>query len=203
MTASLIVPLRRGASGEFIDAQLTERVDIDFARRADTNWQAFFAAEMAKATNAGNLIAVPEHDHWRWELKVAATAHLLSYPTFGLECDGDVQGLMLLQTDGEFCRLSESTGSPLVYVMFLASAPWNVPPMVPQPRFRGVGTLLMRAAVEASIDLGFKGRVGLHSLHRSESWYDRIGMTDLGSDGKKQGLKYYEMNAAAAAAFLS
>jgi hypothetical protein len=202
VTESVIVPLKRGASGEIVDAQLTERVDIAFASRADSTWQAFLGATKATAAAGGAVVVEAEHEHWQWERKVKATVHLLPYPTFGLECDGDVQGLMLLATDGQFCRLPESRGSPLVQVLFVAAAPWNVRPIVSQPRFCGVGTLLLRVAIETSVDVGFKGRIGLHSLQQAEPWYERIGMTGLGPDSKKSGLKYYEMTAPQAAEFL-
>jgi hypothetical protein len=102
---------------------------------------------------------------------------------------------MLLETDGHFARIATQAGSPLVYVNLLATAPWNLPEVNDPPRYRGVGTILLAAAATLSVDLGFKGRLGLHSLPRSEHWYERLKITNLGPDPdpQKQNLKYYEM----------
>jgi hypothetical protein len=202
VSAVYSVTLKDLHSGCFVPATLLERIDVDYARRADDEWVVFVAAEAAKAVASGTAFARPEHDHWRWERKVSVTGHLLSYPTLALECDGHAQGLMLLKTDGVFGRLPEQAGHPLVSVEFLASAPWNLPTIVAQPRYRGVGTLLLRAAVATSLDLGFKGRIGLHALPQAEQFYSRSGMASLGPDEQKGGLTYFEMSVANAAAFM-
>jgi hypothetical protein len=59
----------------------------------------------------------------------------------------------------------------------------------------------MRAAVEASIDLEFKGRIGLRALSKAEPFYERHGMTCLGRDIDDPN-KYYEMTPEQAQAFL-
>jgi GNAT superfamily N-acetyltransferase len=189
-------------SGQFVPAALIERVDVAYARRTDDLWVTFLAAEVAKAQTEGVALQLPEHAHWRWETKVAIIQHLLSYPTLAIEFEGDAQGLMMLKTDGEFARLPVQSGKPLVYVVFLATAPWNLPMVVRRPRFRGVGTVLMRAAVEMSVDLGFKGRIGLHSLPQAEPFYENLGMTAGGCDPDKENLNYCEMTPEQAAAFL-
>ena len=187
------VALRHEASDTFVDAVLIDRVDPTFAKRAEDAWRTYIATAKAEALVANRPFPVLEHTHWRWEEKVTITQRLLPYPTLGIECDGQVQGLMMLETDGHFARLSTQTGSPLVYVTLLATAPWNLSGVTDPPRYRGVGTVLLAAAATISGDLGFKGRLGLHSLRRSEPWYNRLGMTCLGPDPAKQGLKYYEM----------
>jgi len=203
VSASHRILLEDSHAGQFVDAVLTERIDSAYAKRADDSWLTFLAGVRARALATALPFQPPEHSHWRWEKKVQVTGHLLSYPTMGIECDGQIQGLMMLLTDGVVGRLVEHTNLPLVYVHFLATAPWNLRSLVEKPRFRGIGTVLMRAAVETSIDLGFNGRLGLHSLPQSEGWYDRTGMHCLGEDATKRNLKYYEMTAEQAAAFVS
>jgi hypothetical protein len=88
-----------------------------------------------------------------------------------------------------------------VEVAFLATAPWNLRSVVATPRFAGVGTILLRAAVETSFDLGFKGRVGLLALRQAETFYERHDMTCFGVDSKKP-MKYYEMTTNVAEAFV-
>lgn len=173
-----------------------------YARRADDLWVPFLAAEVAKAQANGVELSLPQHANWRWEKKVAIVGHLLPYPTLAVEFESDAQGLMLLETDGKFGRLPTQSSKPLVYVVFLATAPWNLPAIVQRPRFRGVGTMLMRAAVEMSVELGFKGRIGLHSLPQAESFYETLGMTAVERDVDKENLIYCEMTPERAAAFL-
>jgi hypothetical protein len=49
--------------------------------------------------------------------------------------------------------------------------------------------------------LGFKGRIGLHSLPQSEPWYQKIGFTDVGPDPTKK-MRYFEMTEVQAAGFI-
>jgi len=204
MSPSRTIALQDMSSGALVPAQLIEQVDSAYAHRADDSWLSFIAAQTACAPPEGLSVSGLElqHAHWRWEQKVQSVGSLLSYPTLGIECAGEVQGLMLLRTDGEFGRLAEQLHHPIVYVVFLAAAPWNLPAVVAEPRFRGVGTALLRAAVEISGELGFKGRVGLHSLPQSEAFYHRYGMRCLGIDEDKERLNYFEMDVDTAAAFI-
>lgn len=186
-------------AGAIVPASLVEQVSIAYAKDVDTKWRAFASSAHASASST---VPTPEHDHWEWEKKVSVTARLLPYQTMAIECLGDTQGMMLLETDQNFARLPTERGRPLVYVMFLAAAPWNLPAYASRPRFRGVGTMLLRAAIETSIDLGFKGRIGLHSLPQADAFYSRTGLIPLGADSKKQNLTYFEMDPQAAAAFM-
>lgn len=201
MTEVHTVPLWDRHNHSIVEAWLHERIDASFAQRADDAWIPFLALSQAQAVGAQLPMPAVEHGHWQWKRKVDETSHLLSYPTLGIECEGNVQGLMMLLTDGEFGRLETQQSQPLVYVHFLATAPWNLRSVVAQPRFKGVGLTFIRAAVQTSFDLGFKGRIGLHSLPQSENWYAKLGMTCLGVDPDKQNLKYFEMSTAQAGIF--
>ena len=185
-----------------IQASLLESVDLAYSRRADQEWLGFVSAAAELAAAKGEPFSPPEHAHWRWERKFSVTERLLSFPTWAVEADGQPQGLMLLKTDGEYGRLPGQAGRPLVYVMFLATAPWNLPQVAPNPRFRGCGLALMRAAVEVGFDLGFKGRIGLHALPQSVAFYTRWGLLSTGADADKGGLPYFEMPEATAAEFI-
>ena len=115
-----------------------------------------------------------------------------------------MQGLMLLRTN-ECGRLGGQYREPLVYIDNLASAFWNLPNVTESPRFRGVGYILFGAAVSLSIDKGWEGRVGLHSLPGAEDFYgdvDKCGMTDMQIDASHQDLRYFEMSAMQAKAFI-
>lgn len=203
MNTSHPITLREAQSNKVVAATLWERVDTAYAKRADDSWSTYIAIEEAAAITNGRVFKTPEHGHWEWEKKVKLTEKFLPYPTLGIDIDGEIQGLMMLKTDGDFCRLDEQAKRPLVQVYFLSTAPWNLASVASQPRYKGVGLALMWAAAQHSVDLGFKGRIGLHSLPQAETFYERIGMTCLGPDSKKQDLKYFEMTEAQAARFLT
>ncbi len=100
----------------------------------------------------------------------------------------------MMTNDMSSARLKEQFGKPMVYVDFVATAPWNRSELQQPPRFRGVGQVFILAAVETSRAAGFKGRVGLHSLRKAEHFYEkRCGFTRLGPDSSHQDLTYFEM----------
>ena len=71
------------------------------------------------------------------------------------------------------------------------------------PIYRGVGSLLIAAAIQLSLDEGFKGRIGLHSLPQADAFYaNTCGMSNLGPDPSYQNLSYFEMTAEQAQAFI-
>jgi hypothetical protein len=202
VSSSHVVPLK-AADGSFVEAVLHERIDAGYALQVDDDWKAHFAAEEARAEAENRSVPVLEHGHWEWGEKVKDSAHLLSCPTLAIECANQTQGLMLLKTDGHFGMLPEEIGKPLVYVVYLASAPWNLRTLVGRPRFAGVGLVLLHAAIQMSLDNEFKGRIGLHSLPQAEGFYKRHGFQCLGVDPEKEGLKYYELSPQAASEFIS
>lgn len=111
------------------------------------------------------------------------------------------QGLMLVTT-AEVCRLPIQKGKPLVYIDYLETAPWNQRVLAEQPRFGGIGTVMIATALRLSLDEGFHGRMGLHSLPQADNFYEASGMTRMAKDPFKQGLCYFEMTPQQATAFL-
>lgn len=145
----------------------------------------------------------PQHHHWNWELKAAHYFGLLAYQFFGIECEGKIQGISLVGTEGKACQLPNQQGKPLVYVHYIATAPWNDGSFTDAPRFGMIGSLFIAAAAQLSLESGFRGRVGLHSLPQADAFYgDSCGMTDLGPDASAHGLRYFEMTPEQADAYL-
>lgn len=143
-----------------------------------------------------------QDSHWEWVEKTKDATRSLQYETFAVECSGKTQGLMLVDVT-KFGRVDGQQRRELAYIELLATAPWNRPKFVPKPRYKGVGRILLGTAISLSVDLGFKGRIGLHSLPQSESWYrTEAGFTDGGYDPAKK-MQYFEMTEAQAAAFIS
>lgn len=140
--------------------------------------------------------------HWDWVAKAKRAALKMDSETFALECDGDTQGLMLVHL-ASFALLQSQKGRDLVYVELLATAPWNRRTHSQGARYKGVGRVLIGTAIHLSIDQGLKGRIGLHSLPGSESWYrDEACFTDWGYDTSKK-MRYFEMTEAQAKAYIT
>ena len=146
----------------------------------------------------------PQSRHWDWRRKVANLRGMLAAPGFSLVCGGVTQGMMIAETVKSRCRFDSQRGQHLVYIEFLENAPWNRAALVDAPRYRGVGSVLIRAAIALSEDLEFDGRIGLHSLPQADSFYrSTCGMTDLGPDsGYRGALRYFEMTPGQARAFV-
>ena len=145
----------------------------------------------------------PQHWHWNWAGK-SRNLEFLIYRCLGIECQGQMQGLMMIKTAGCAARLRPDAGRPLIYVDYIEVAPWNLRALTDTPRFGAVGLRLIEAAVRVSMDEGFHGRVGLHSLPQSEAFYrDSCLMMRLGADTSYQNLSYYELTREKAVEFLS
>jgi hypothetical protein len=184
--------LVRRNTGEVVDAVL--HVDLHAAKLVETEnaWGPLRRDAARSLLKAGHAEAVPHHWHWSWEAK-SQKLKFLAYRCFGIECEGKMQGLMMTLAIGKVAMLPPDAGKPLVYIDFLENAPWNVRPLTDEPLFGGVGMVLMRAAATLSIDEGFHGRLGLHSLRQAEEFYrDKCGMQYCRDDPGYQNLPYYE-----------
>ncbi len=141
-------------------------------------------------------LAVQDH-HWEWRTK-CSIAPGTNRCVFSLLNSGEVEAAMMLLF-GEKSR--GPSPRPIVYVDFVAVAPWNRKPFQDPQRFRGLGTVIPGAAVEPSRKLGHDGRCGLHSLPQSEGFYRQIGMRDFGLDASKSSLRYFEFDPSGASTF--
>jgi hypothetical protein len=138
-----------------------------------------------------------QDQHWKWRTK-CAIAPATNRRVFSLLNSSEVEAAMMLRL-GEKSR--DSSPQPIVYVDYLAVAPWNRKPFQHPQRFRGLGKVMLGAAVEISRNLGYDGRCGLHSLRQSEGFYHQIGMGDFGLDASRSSLRYFEFDAAGASTF--
>ena len=81
----------------------------------------------------------PEHAHWDWTKKFQLTVdYSLTYRMLGIEHKGEIQGLMLVIV-GKECRIKSQKRKPLIYVDYLASAPWNSKAKTKDPSYKFVG----------------------------------------------------------------
>jgi hypothetical protein len=187
-------------TGKFVPAKLVETINESHLASVEKEWTPILLRRLRELVDQRQPL--PENWHWVWRDKVARIRGLLAYRTFAIVCEGQTQGLVQINTAGT-CRLPGQVSKPLAYVDYLETAPWNRASMVQQPYFGLVGTVLIRAAIEVSLEEGFRGRIGLHSLPQSEAFYAKAcEMTELGIDGTYENLKYFEMTPEQAASFL-
>lgn len=188
--------LQRAKDGELVEAVLHDEITQNHLDQWDATWVPKMKAFAKRASTSR-----AEDAHWDWRAKVGAWTAFLSCRSFALVSDGNLQGMMMANTVAS-ARLPEQFGKPLVYIEYLATAPWNRPKMSSPSRLRGAGSAFVLAAIELSIDEGFKGRVGLHSLSEAEDFYEmKCGMTRLGPDAAHQDLTYFELTETQAESF--
>jgi len=194
-----------GATAQMVDAQLWDAITEQQLSDWENEWMPALRAAVERMHTAGlERDQFPQSSHWNWRRKVEHFKDLLANPCFSVVCQGMTQGMMILDTL-HGARLASQHRKPIIYVEYLENAPWNRRHQLgDQPRFCGVGSLLMRAAIELSREEGFKGRVGLHALPQSIHFYvNHCGMVDLGADASYQNLRYLEMTSEQADAFVT
>jgi hypothetical protein len=184
--------LREGNSGLPFAATLIQGVTLVEMQAADQQWKPFLTQAVEEALARGvSRYDLPDNKHWEWERKARAMgAESLA---FSIEADHETQALMIVRTD-KICRLPQQMGKPMVYVDYLATAPWNLSELVPAPRYKSCGRRMVQAAIRYSASLGFDGRIGLHSLYGAEGFYrSGLRMQDCGIDVHYEDLRYFEM----------
>ncbi len=131
-----------------------------------------------------------EDTHWDWGKKYELFRLQPSYEKYAVEVKDITQGLMFIELDMHRSRLDK--GKNAVYVEYLSTAPWNRGSSSNRA-YRGVGSALMAYAIHRSVELEYKGRIGLHALPRAEPFYERFGMDKFERDADKYDLRYFEI----------
>lgn len=138
------------------------------------------------------LLSYEQEDKlWDWEFKLRSIINKQpNREGYAIECQGETEGLMMIETQMHGSQITPK--KRLVYIDGLVSAPWNREDIQNPPKLKGVGSALLRFARSRSMELGYQGRVGLHSLPRAEDFYDNQGMRDLGPDEDYENMVYFE-----------
>lgn len=196
-------------TGKPVEAELFDEVTIEHFIETQQEWRPIILKAARQLAARGSHQLIPQHFHWDWTAK-APELKVLANAFYGLRCDNKLQGLMKLETVGQFCtcRLPEQAGKALVYVDYVEVAPWNLKALMgalgEKPRYNVIGSRLIEAAVLRSIEEDCKGRTGLHSLPMTESFYVKAcGMTPVGRDPAKQNLLWLEYTPEQAEKFLT
>lgn len=139
-----------------------------------------------------------QDSHWQWRAKCSVAPGTNRRIFALLNADGVEAAMCLLF--GKQSRVANPL--PVVYVDYVAVAPWNRKEVQNPLRFRRLGTVMLGTAVAVSLSMDLEGRVGLHSLSQSEGFYRRIGMSDFGTDAAYSFLRYFEFSNQAAREFM-
>ena len=175
--------LQESETNEMVEASLFDNVNEEHLAMWESSW----VPAMRDYCENRALDDRPEDSHWDWKRKSGLWKQYLSYQPWAIVCRNELQGLMVTN-DLARGRLNAQVGKPLVYVEFVATAPWNRVEIRKPPRFRGVGRVFILAAIEQSRESGFCGRVGLHSLPAAETFYEKkCGLTRMDSDEDHEG----------------
>lgn len=194
--------LKDGTTGEAVGGELLDEIADGHLLDWKAKWRPALVDMLREMERLGlPRSSWPQSWHWEWDNKVAEISRLLAFRGFAVTCGGETQGLMRVDLT-KSGRAAAHSGKPLVYIDYLETAPWNWAELSRAPRYRGVGSALLVAAIALSIDEGFAGRIGLHALPQSEDFYRRQLMLDMGPDPTVQNLRYFEMTAEEAQAFL-
>lgn len=201
-------------TGSFEPAELHSPIGEGNVRDYSDRWRPAFAERVRHLSAQGVLTPGMSQDdlqavlgnndlqdaHWKWAHKVKERASALEWKSFAVETGGITQALMFVRLSG-FALEPTQKNLPLVDIDLLATAPWNRRHLAAIPKYKGLGRLLMAAAIILSVEEEFKGRIGLHALPQAETFYrDVCGMTDLGID--QTAMRYFEMTESQAMAFL-
>lgn len=194
--------LKDTSSNAFVQAELRDSVGQLELQDWLTKWVP------ARNQIVGDLIAsqapvaaLPQSSHWNWAAKMQEISGLLAHQAYSISCQGDTEAMMRLDCSSKRCRLPSQAGLDIVYLDYLEVAPWNWGgPYLPPPKYKGLGRIMLRAAVEVSLAEGFKGRLGLHSLPQATGFYDYYGLEFIQVDPGY--LPYYELTPEKAQALL-
>jgi hypothetical protein len=198
------------SSGAFVDAELFDEVTLDHFIETQRDWRPMVIEATRSMIKRGiDPKQQPRHWHWNWENKVPQLQQFgLSF--YGIECAGQLQGLMKIDLAKYAARITTQAGEGLAYIDYLEVAPWNLREITSElgqkQRFGVVGVNLYAAAVLLSQQAGFEGRVGLHSLPhpKTEQFYQKTcRMMPLERDPKKEDLLYFETTPEIAELFLT
>jgi hypothetical protein len=186
-------------TGEIEPAQIFSGCDETNRRHYEEMWKPELVRRRADFTNWDETAAGNAQDsHWEWDEIMTSS---LSYESFVIECGGVTQGLMNINVATKFAKLPPHNGRELAYIDRIATAPWNRHKFTETPKYKGVGRALFATSISLSFDLEFCGRIGLHALEQSETWYQELGLTDCGFD-EAEGMRYFEMTEEQAIEFL-
>jgi hypothetical protein len=142
----------------------------------------------AKLTEVLESIQTEDH-HWDW-FKKSYQFTSDEYEWFFLFCEDKPQGACLIYHPKSSALCEEN----IFYVEYLAVAPWNRDCLVRQREYKGVGSILLKAALNYSVQkLGLSPGFSLHSLPQAKEYYEKLKMVNV-KEMDKGPLLYFELS---------
>ncbi len=157
-----------------VRAHLVRLTRDQAARNIDGTWWSIGVSKTARRNE--------EDHHWIWRKLVGELRLNLAWDAFAVQsATGNVEGAMTFRIDA-MSQLEPKKG--VVYIDRLATAPRNRPWLVSTPKYKGIGSVLLLAAVRESYSLGLGGRVWLTSLpsERTREFYRNRGFQEIFTD---------------------
>jgi hypothetical protein len=184
-------------NGNDFQYEILEGWDILNAKSCDDNWGKHnlkildYIVANFKGNDEQNIqvnSSQLEDMHWSWINKHKAY-YGNQYNWCFLLVDGIPQGACLIYHP----KISINNQDNIFYVEYVASAPWNRPNLLAPPRFRGIGTKLLKSISKYSssnhkLNAGFS----LLALPKAEGYYQKIGMSHF-KVRDEDSMKYFEM----------
>lgn len=160
-------------------------------------WLPMFEDSKLRLKKQGVII---EDAHWDWNMKATRTEGILAYDQYVIEVNEETQGMMITESTLRTSKLEN--GKPLIYIEYLAIAPWNRKSITKTPQYGLVGKMLFFQAVGDSVEKGFKGRVGLQSLPGAIKWYEHLELIKFDIE-PSENMHYFELSESTALKLLS
>lgn len=197
------IPIFNRVTNQWEVATLYQDIEQNNIDDFDKHWAPAFDERKPQKMDEKSLIAANIQDFsWEWESKAKTFKERLDYVSYALECNGRTQGFMIIEAGKRRSQLTGFEDKTIVYVEYIATAPWNRFNFTQSPTYKGIGSVLMLAAIHYSQNEGYEGRIGLTALKQSEKWYnDVLKMTDLGVLKNVPNGRYYELTPERAADF--
>lgn len=135
-----------------------------------------------------------DEDSWMWNAGGRQSGPFIDrvdLQIMALIAHNRIEGILFVLRNPQPSRIE--TSRQLLYVTYVATAPWNRPTRHRAGLLRGVGTSLMNFAIQASHQAGGGGYIALHSLRSSDDFYHSLGFRNLGIDAAHFGMNYFEL----------
>jgi hypothetical protein len=173
-----LVPLRH-AGGSMVEAVL-QRADDLLVRKVVSTWVPLL--QRMRAKDAG----------WPWERKAREVCYLVDVEHVMITQGDDIQGILVTSLPPAPPPLSAVQS--VVFIEWVATAPWNRPEATGGRRCKGIGSLFLQHVADRSRRAGRRGCIGLVSEPDAEAFYVAAGLCRCGMD-PGEGLEYFEGDA--------
>src|SRR5579872_2212077 len=176
--------LRRNNSEEFVPGAVVQ-MTAEYFLRARSTWGEDFQQRRSRD-------AVCEDEPlWRRMVSGDSDEPERRWKGCAITHAEEIEGILIVENSLQPSR--KPPGGLLLYVRYLAPAPWNRPSRSGRRRFRNIEQLLTVQAVRESIRMGSPGRVAVHAPAEIRLHLEKSGFDILEDDSAPPGTTYFEL----------